>query len=277
MSVTSILLAMIFLLSPLVSGALPGYQSEPTSDRAQFDTAAEAQLVSLINQARTERGLQPLTADPRLTQAARKHTELMVQHGALSHQFPGEPGLQQRFANEGLPSDREGENVDLDQDPDSAHEELMHSPPHRRNILDPDYNVVGVGVIRKGENIYTTEDFARRLPEMSEHQAESELQATINRYESARGFAAPIRKPQPELNKLACDMALNDSLDDLTASQLPGVRSVFAWTAGDPAKLPKATDTILSSGLSSGYALGACFAPSVSHPGGVYWLVMVSY
>lgn len=275
--IASILLAMIFVLSPLASGALPAHQSDPASDTAQFDTAAEAQLVSLINQARTERGLQPLTVDRRLTQAARKHTELMVQHRALSHQFPGEPGLQQRFANEGLPSDREGENVDLDQDAESAHEELMHSPPHRRNILDPDYNVVGVGVIRKGENIYTTEDFARRLPEISEHQAESEVQGAINRYESARGFPAPVRKTQPELNKLACAMALNDSLNDLTASQLPGVRSVFAWTAGDPAKLPKATDSILSAGLPSGYALGACFAPSVSHPGGVYWLVMVSY
>lgn len=281
--IASILLALTFLLSPLVSEALlPSdafamTQSEPASDVAQIDTEAEAQLVSLINQARTERGLQPLTVDPRLTQAARKHSQLMVEHRALSHQFPGEPALQQRFANEGLPSDREGENVDLDQDADSAHDELMHSPPHKRNILDPDYNVVGVGVIRKGENIYTTEDFARRLPEVSEHQAESEVQAAINRYESARGLPAPVRKAQPELGKLACDMALNDSLDDLTASQLPGVHSVFAWTAGDPAKLPTATAKLLASGLPSGYALGACFAPSVSHPGGVYWLVMVSY
>jgi len=277
--ITSILLAMVLLLSPTL---LAGQESavapyEAPSNSAKFDTSAEAELVSLINQARTELGLQPLAVDPRLTQAARKHTELMVQHQALSHQFSGEPGLQQRFANEGLPSDREAENVDLDQDAASAHQALMHSPPHRQNILDPDYNVVGVGVIRKGENIYVTEDFARRLPEMSEPQAESEVQAAINQYEGARGLPVPVRKPLPELRKRACNMSLNDSLGDLSTAQLPGAQAVFAWTAGDPNKLPKAIDKILDSGLPSGYSLGACFAPSVSHPGGIYWLVMVSY
>ena len=163
-------------------------RSDPPGS-SQFDSAGEAQLVDLINQARAQQGLPPLTPDQRLTDAARKHTELMVQHSALSHEFPGEPAFQIRISNEGLPSDSQGENVDLNQTIVGAHEALMKSPPHRANILDPDYNVVGVGVIRSGENVYVTEDFARRLPQFSEPQAEAAVQTPIDRYERGRRSA----------------------------------------------------------------------------------------
>ncbi len=242
-----------------------------------IDSDAEAELVDLINESRRQQGLAPLTVDPRLTQAARKHSQLMASRGALSHRLPDEPSIPNRFAAENFPSDRQGENIALDQDADSAHRELMHSPPHRENILDPEYNVVGVGVVRSGRDIYVTEDFARRLPELSEPQAEAAVRSAIDQYEKAHGFAAPARKPQPQLRRIACAMALNDSLDSRAAAQLPQVRQLFTWTSADPGQLPGALDTMLSEGLSSGYSLGACFAPSVSHPGGVYWIVMVSY
>ena len=98
---------------------------------------------------------------------------------------------QTRVSNEGLSSDGQGENVDLNQTVAGAHDALMHSPPHRANILDPDYNAIGVGVIRGGDKIWVTEDFARRLPELSESQAESAVQNAIDHYERARGFATP--------------------------------------------------------------------------------------
>jgi uncharacterized protein YkwD len=269
--------AIAALLPLLVLFCLMLVTAAANAQQRTYDAAGEAQLVNLINQARAQQGLSPLVVDNRLTEAARKHTELMVQHQALSHQFEGEPPMQTRFSNEGLPSDREGENVDLDQDIASAHQALMHSPPHRANILDPNYNVVGVGVIRRGENLYITEDFARRLPEYSEPQAEAALQHAIEQYAKSRGLPAPVRKPQPQLRRIACDMALNDALEDQTAARLPGVHEVFVWTTGNPAKLPAGIAKILSSGLPAGYSLGACFAPSVSYPGGVYWVVMVSY
>jgi uncharacterized protein YkwD len=253
----------------------PAPAVDPNS--SQFDAEGELQLVDLINQARAQQGLPPLTVDKRLTEAARKHTELMVEHSALSHQFPGEPSVQVRFSNEGLPADSQAENIDLDQTIEGAHAALMKSPPHRGSILDPDYNVIGVGVVRSGESLYVTEDFARGLPQLSEQQAEAAVQAAIDHYERAHRAADSVRKPLTELRHRACDMALNDSLDLTPSSHLPGVHEVFAWTAGDPGKLPKGIDRMLGAGLPSGYSLGACFAPSVSHPGGIYWLVMVAY
>ena len=267
--------AVLSLLLWLCS-ALVVYAQQPQPS-PQFDAAGEQQLVDLINQVRTAQGLESLVVDERLTEAARKHTELMVQHSALSHQFEDEPPPQTRVSNTGLASDAQGENVDLNQSIAGAHDALMHSAPHRANILDPDYNAIGVGVIRTGGQVWVTEDFARRLPQLSEPQAEGAAQNAINHNEGARGFAVPARQPLTQLRHLACDMALNDNLDLTPASHLAGVHQVFAWTAGDPAKLPKGIDSMLITGLKGGYSLGACFAPSVSHPGGIYWLVMVAY
>lgn len=263
------------LVAVLLTLGTSSAQTSP-APAAQFDAAAEAQLVQLLNQTRTEHGLPTLTVDERLTRAARKHTQLMVQHLALLHQFDGEPPPQTRFSNEGLPSDSSSENVALNQSIPGAHDALMHSPPHREAILDPNFNVVGVGILQTDEGFFVTEDFARKLPEMSEPEAEAVVQTSLEKYARSNGFSPAGRRPRPELRHIACRMALNDALDSSDAMGLPEVHGVLAWTAGDPSKLPKGIGQVLKPQI-SGYSLGACFAPSVSHPGGVYWLVMVTY
>ena len=146
--------------APRASRARPTYASleEPPGP---FDLAGEKQLVELINQARTIQGLQPLPVDPRLTQAARKHTKLMVAHKTVSHQFEGEPSVDIRFANENLAVGQGGENTAVGKDVPSAHKGLMDDPNHHDNILSPNYNAVGVSVISSGGQVYVTEDFAR--------------------------------------------------------------------------------------------------------------------
>jgi hypothetical protein len=111
----------------------------------------------------------------------------------------------------------------------------------------------------------------------SEPETEAVLQDAIDKAAKSQGLSAPLRKPQPQLRQMACNMALNDALDNLGSAKLPGVSEVLVWTAGDPAKIPEGVETRLSRRLPSGYSLGACFAPSVSHPGGVYWVIMVTY
>jgi uncharacterized protein YkwD len=145
--------------TPRASQPGPPYPSV-TEPPGPFDPAGEKQFVELINQERTKQGLQPLAVDPRLTQAARKHTELLAAHKTLSHQFEGEPPLDDRFSDANLPADQEGENTALDKNVPSAHKGLMNDPEHRDNIISPNYNVVGVGVIRSGGQLYVTEDFA---------------------------------------------------------------------------------------------------------------------
>ena len=166
----------------------------PSLAQSPFDADGEKQLIELINQERARADLQPLATDQRLTQAARKHTALMVKHKALSHQFDDEESLQLRTAEENIRFDRQAENVALEMDVTGAHAILMNSPPHRANILSPDYNAIGVGVMRSGDEVYVTEDFAHRLPDYSQPEADAELQKTIAKYASCAG--APGSGPQ---------------------------------------------------------------------------------
>lgn len=248
-----------------------------TAQTTTFDSGSERQLINLINQERSRQGLEQLTVDDRLTQAARKHTALMVKHGTLSHQFDEEAALQQRLAEENVRSDKQGENVAFDVDVAHAHDTLMHSPPHRANILNPDYNAVGVGIVGSGDHLYVTEDFAHRTPDYSEPQADAAAQRAIAQFAASRQLPVPQRKPLPRLREMACSMALNDALDPNTPGELPGVSGAAVWTSSELDKLPNNVKGLLSQPLNGGYSLGVCFAPSVSHPGGVYWLVMVTY
>ena len=76
---------------------------------------------------------------------------------------------------------------------------------------------------------------------------------------------------------MACDMALIDALDTGTPRSIAGVHEVVAWTANDLDQLPAGARSLLSQPMPTGYSLGVCFAPSVSHPGGMYWIIMVGY
>jgi uncharacterized protein YkwD len=249
-----------------------------TAVAQQFDSDDGKQLVELINQERVREGLPPLAVDERLMQAARKHTELLAKHQGLSHQFAEEQPLQARFTDENLRSDRQGENVATEADVAGAHEVLMNSPRHRANILNPKYNAVGVAVMQSGEQLYVTEDFAHRLPDYSDLEADAVLHKVITTFVKTNGSPAPVRKPQPDLQEMACHMAVIDALDTGTPrNSIVGVHRVVAWAATDLEQLPDGVKALLSQPLNNGYSLGVCFAASATHPGGIYWISMVTY
>jgi uncharacterized protein YkwD len=243
----------------------------------QIDPAAEQQLVDLINQERAKVRLQPVRANQPLTDAARKHSVRMAQHKKLSHQFPGEPPLDVRLASENVRSDRESENVALAQEPPTAHQALLDSPAHRGAILDPRSDSVGVGVVRSGNYLYVTEDFARVLPNLSNADATAAAQTAIAKYAASRGIPEPLPQPRPQMQLMACDMAAKDKPDTASARQIPGVHRVFVWSTADVAQLPASVTEALSQPLPTSYSLSACFASSASSPGGMYWVIMVTY
>jgi uncharacterized protein YkwD len=119
-------------------GSAPAHDSD-----IDYEPEAEQQLLTLANQSRQQAGAPPLTMDAGLSEAARIHARLMRKNGQLSHQFEGEAGLPDRLAaTTKLQLDQEGENVAFDYDAAHGHEHFMNSPPHRANLLNPDFNVV---------------------------------------------------------------------------------------------------------------------------------------
>jgi uncharacterized protein YkwD len=130
------------------------------------DSDAEGVLLELANQRRKEAGVPPLRANEGLTAAARVHARLMVDKQQLSHQFDGEPSLMPRLRVSGLQLSWVAENVALNASAEKAFEALMQSPPHRQNLLDPDFNAAGFAAFWSDGKLYVVQDFARVLPEV---------------------------------------------------------------------------------------------------------------
>lgn len=162
-------------LGQQVSEASENPHSQPTpkaisthpSPTPVEDPSAEQELLELANQRRREAGAPPLYMDASLKEAARAHARLMVDRRQLSHHFDGEPLLMPRLLETGLRLDHVGENVAYNASADKAFEALMHSPPHRRNLLNPDFNSAGFAAFWSDRRLYVVQDFAHRLPSLS--------------------------------------------------------------------------------------------------------------
>jgi len=74
----------------------------------------------------------------------------MVGQGALSHQYAGEADLDTRVGQEGAHFRVVAENLAVAPNPGAVEVEWMHSPLHRRNILDARLNEIGIGLVRQG-------------------------------------------------------------------------------------------------------------------------------
>jgi uncharacterized protein YkwD len=133
---------------------------------ATEDYAAESDLLDLANRSRQQAGLPALRMDTSLREAARKHARLMVDRQQLSHQFDGEPSLMPRLRESGLRLSWVGENVAYNASTEKAFDALMQSPPHRQNLLDPDFNTAGFAAFWSDGKLYVVQDFARVLPEV---------------------------------------------------------------------------------------------------------------
>jgi uncharacterized protein YkwD len=244
---------------------------------SDFDPAGEDQIIALINQERTERGLEPVVKDDSLTRAARLHTQLMVEKHELTHRLSDEPVLRDRVAVTGLAFDAAGENVAYDGSVQHAHVEFMHSPGHRANILLPKFNAVGVGVVHSGNLVWVTEDFAQKMGVTSASEAAGIVKTKFSELRKKVGSPPSEEHTMPELGRIACDMARKDHLDTQTPRKLADAKGVLAWTASDPAKLPEQVRQLAEQRNTTNYSLGVCYASSASYSNKVFWIVMLSF
>ena len=132
----------------------PAYGQTPT-------LRMERELFASVNQARREQGLAPLRWDESLATAARRHAEVMAEHGSAQHGFEGEPSLSARVKQAGVRFSWLSENVIQGPSPEFIHAQFMKSPPHRANILDRDMDSLGVGVVEQGRQLFAVEDFSQ--------------------------------------------------------------------------------------------------------------------
>ena len=143
---------------------------------APQDAAAAAQVLALINQARSAAGLPALTITSGLEASSAAHTLRMVGGCGLSHQCPGEAPLRTRETDEGVSATAAGENIGEGgpvADTPAAIAQmavvltqsmLNEKPPddgHRMNILSSIYTHIGIAVYRDSSGtVWLTQDFS---------------------------------------------------------------------------------------------------------------------
>jgi len=257
------------------ASALPVTQQlSPNQPSPGFDEDAEHQFLAMANQARADAGLPPLQADEGLTQAARAHAAAMVAQDQLSHQLPGEPSLTERLAaTSPLHFDHAGENVAYAGSVVQAQNGLIHSPPHRENLLNPAYNVVGMGVAWNGFVLYVTQDFGHSLPSYSSLQAQDLVAETVERTRRDASMTALSRVNDGDAQAIACSMAQADSI------HTPGPRdhAVLRYTTMQPEIVPAGAAKVIDDRRARAFSVGSCYARTTTYPSGVYWVTLILY
>lgn len=239
------------------------------------ESETEQQLLALVNQSRRAAGVPPLNLDSGLSRAARTHAQTMLEARQLSHQFRDEPALPQRLASASrLLLDQEGENVALDYDALHGHEHLMLSPPHRANLLNPAYNVVGLGVIRNGDRLYIVQDFGHALPNYSSNDVKERVALAVEHKRRQVSRTPLPRRDLPDADQLACSMAQSDKISNRSVRSLAARYTVLAYSSVHPETLPKqATHAISSRNLRS-FSVGTCYGRTDTYPSGAYWVLL---
>jgi len=275
-----------WLAMVLIGGAAPVKDAQPatakvlntsaqqpsSNDSSPYDAEAERELFDLANQARAQAGAPPLQMDDGLTRAARAHAAEMARQQQLSHQFNGEPALVERLAaNCTLHLDQAGENVAYAGSANQAQQGLMHSPPHRENLLNPSYNVAGFGVVRAGFSLYVAQDFGHSLPAYSPRQAGGLVSGSIARMRRDTNLPQLQWKDSDAAQNAACSMARADSLKTVAARGSYIVR----YTTAQPEILPSAVAKAIEDRAVHTFSVGTCYARSNSYPNGVYWVTLV--
>lgn len=202
------------------------------------------QLIQATNEDRAQQGLGPLKWDPALARAAQTHAELMVRQGAISHQYAGESDLVTRVARDGAHFRVVAENLAVAPTPSAVETEWMHSPPHRRNILDARLNEVGVGLVRQGGNLWAVEDFSAGVSAMGSSQIERQIEQLL----SQRGLRSA---GDVSAARQTCAM-------DHGSAGTARPKFIMRWQGSDLSRLPEVLEQQISSGRFHSAAVGAC-------------------
>ena len=109
-----------------------------------------AATLCLINARRARESLPPLTENAMLQRAAELHSLDMAARDFFEHKNPDGVHPDARIVRQGYPPILVGENLawgETEKSAPAAIVELwMQSPGHRRNILEPGYREIGIGM-----------------------------------------------------------------------------------------------------------------------------------
>jgi hypothetical protein len=222
---------------------------------------ANQQIMALANQARAGAGAGRLEWDPALAAAALYHCRRMAAEGPIAHRYSGEADLAERTGQAGAHFDLIEENVAVGQSAAGIHEQWMHSPGHRTNLMNPDVNRIGVAVVESRGVLYAVADYSRVVQSLTASQVEARVVGLIKeRGVSIVADASAARR--------ACG----------SDSGVPqGAGFVMRWQGAELGRLPRALEDRLASGSYRRAAVGSCAARGENGSFTAYRLAVLLY
>lgn len=259
-------LVLCLVLAGVITGACAQRFSDAQQGAGRVMPAEAEQLFALANNARAQSGAGQLEWDPALAAAARRHCLRMAAEGPISHRYGGEPDLANRAGEAGAHFNLIEENVAVGSSPSEIHNEWMHSPGHRSNLLNPEVNRVGIAVVAIRGELYATADYSRNVVALSRQQVEARV-AQMLRPSGVSVLADPAQA------RAACvaDQGIPSSRTGLQA------HFVMRWQDSELAQLPDALQQKLSSRRYRYASIGSCPARGVEGTFTAYRVAVLLY
>jgi uncharacterized protein YkwD len=240
--------------------------------------AAEDELLADANESRARAGARPLRMEESLRKAARIHARLMIAGRRLEHQFPGEAPLLGRIAQvSALAMDGAGENLAYAACAPGANEVLMHSAPHRENLLNPRFNLAGIAALWRGGKLYVVQDFGHEVASYSARERAELVSRAVGKARREAGLPELVWQRLENLDETACGMAEENRPNARLLAAAYSDRKIVTYTQSRPEVLPEGALRLLRQRDLSQFAVGSCYARSASYPTGTYWVAILLY
>lgn len=150
----------------------------------------EKELLRVLNAERAARNLPVLRLSPALVGLAREQSSDMARSGVLSHDSAAGKSFTERLNDAAVAFAANGENVARSGTylAGLIHGSFMDSPGHRENVLNPEFDEVGIGIVPgPGNTYYVTEDFIRALVEKPATEVKALILGVLNEARAAAG------------------------------------------------------------------------------------------
>lgn len=240
-------------------------------------TQMEQQILDWTNEERTKVNAPPLKWNNRLALAARLHSDEMANQKELTHQLKGEPRFTERLSERGAKFSGAAENVGYADSAEELQSGWMHSPGHRTNLLNPVYTEMGVGIVRAGNRLWATVDFASGLENLSSDAFEQAVDQQIASRRGKRRMAAMKATPSAQLRRVACSGESSASAAFAALPHRDSQASAFNFTTPNPTDLPSNLMNRVLELPSGSYLIGACPTKADGNGMSTYRVVVVLY
>jgi len=224
------------------------------------------QVFALANRARTEAGAPPLRWDAALATAAVAHCRRMVAEGQLGHRFNGELELVERAGTAGAHFSLIEENVAMAATPMEIHGAWMTSSPHRRNLLNPEVDRVGIAVIASRGELYAVADYTRGSQVLSA----ADVEQRVARMIAVSGVKAAGNSAAA---RAAC--TTDRGMPHESGAEEPTF--VMRWQDAELKSLPEQLTARLASGKYRRAAIGSCPARGAASTFTLYRVAVLLY